>query len=491
MMSCGGKSENPNAHLEMSYYDSLRNEEWNLNPEKLHDELGRLVKSSTKQMKADRKAIDYYQAHGELLWVNRQGVSSQADSLLASLRLVGEMGLNADEFFVAQIERDLNRMRQFTFSESHPICKVAARLELNLTKAFLRLTAGQRFGFVNPSNVFNKLDPVEGDTTGKRFKTLFGIPMQHAGEEFFSKALRMIKNDSVVPFLHECKPQDSLFYQLQHRLQQGTASQVERKVLLCNMERCRWRFYERPADYRKYVMVNIANFRLEAVGGSEPLTMKVGCGTTRTKTPLLTSKINLIQLNPVWVMPKSIVEKDIVRHLGDDDYFERNNYYVYEVSTGRHIDLEEVTADMLHSGKYKVAQQGGAGNALGRIIFRFPNDFSVYLHHTSSPGFFRRDDRGVSHGCVRVEHPFELAKFLLADKDEEFLERVHYSITADLEAEDLERSKLLRSVEVSPPVPLFITYYTAYPDTNGQLQYYKDVYGYDDVLFEHLAWITK
>ena len=134
---------------------------------------------------------------------------------------------------------------------------------------------------------------------------------------------------------------------------------------------------------------------------------------------------------------------------------------------------------MLASGKYGVVQRGGKGNALGRIIFRFDNNFSVYLHDTSSRGVFEKEDRGVSHGCVRVEKPFELAKFLLKDKNEKLLGRIEYSMTAD----SLNiRGKVVGSVKVEPQVPLFITYYTLYPFAGGMANY-PDVYGFDEVIY--------
>ena len=124
---------------------------------------------------------------------------------------------------------------------------------------------------------------------------------------------------------------------------------------------------------------------------------------------------------------------------------------------------------MLLSGRYRVAQAGGPGNSLGRIIFRFRNNFDVFLHDTSSPGVFNRDNRGVSHGCVRVQRPFDLARFLI-EKDI-----------------DEQPDSLIRSQAVAR-VPIFITYYTLFrtPD-DGQYRTYPDVYGYDRVIYQALT----
>ena len=174
--------------------------------------------------------------------------------------------------------------------------------------------------------------------------------------------------------------------------------------------------------------------------------------------------------------------KDMVHHAGNPAYFNARNYYISDRSTGEEVNPALVTRAMLLSGKYGVVQRGGKGNSLGRIIFRFDNNFSVYLHDTSSQTVFSREDRGVSHGCIRVEKPFELAKFLLHEKNEKLIQRISYSMTAD----SLKIKKLVvGSVKVEPQIPLFITYYTLYPFAKGVVSY-PDVYGFDDVIFEHL-----
>lgn len=491
LSACHERSVSPNENLELSDIAPLQRKEYRIDASSIRSCLSVLAESDKGELGANGYTRSYYEGKNPLMWINRIGVDERADSLVAVLRTVEEMGFDADVFRVAQIERDLNRVRTLNFSEEHTIHRVMARLEYNLTRAYLGYTSGQRFGFVNPEYVLNRLDPVEGDSTRKRFRRLYGIPMRHADEAFYAGAIRRLSTDSLYDFLRESRPSDPLYYTLLKRFNALEVSADERKALLCNMERCRWNLLERPKDYKRYVFVNIPNFYLYAVDENRTVSMRVGCGTNKTKTPLLTSKINLIQLNPKWVMPGSIVKKDVLHHVGDADYFNRHNYYIYNTKTGERVSVDEVTHEMLLAKEYKVAQEGGRGNALGRIIFRFPNDFSVYLHHTSTPGFFSRDERGVSHGCVRVEEPFELAKFLLKDKDEEFLSRLYYSMTTDLESPNLKRSKLLNSVNVSPEVPLFISYYTVYPDSTGTLRFYRDVYGYDSVIYDRLEWRLK
>jgi murein L,D-transpeptidase YcbB/YkuD len=151
------------------------------------------------------------------------------------------------------------------------------------------------------------------------------------------------------------------------------------------------------------------------------------------------------------------------------------------------------------SGKQRIVQNGGPGNSLGRIVFRFQNNFSVYLHHTSSPWHFQSANRAVSHGCVRVEKPYELAVFLLKDKDENLAKKIKYSMTYSMKKDSegnpipssVAKDSLVKEVSVVPHVPVFLSYYTLYPDNSGNLVSYPDVYGYDKRIIEQLKPYAK
>ena len=273
----------------------------------------------------------------------------------------------------------------------------------------------------------------------------------------------------------------------------ATAHGQSRMRLLCNMERRRWCQEQRPDRREKYVIVNVAAFHLWGVSPDTIIDMRVGCGAIKTKTPLLNSYFTHMNVNPDWMIPMSIIQNDIARHAGDPSWFSLRGYYIADRKSGNRLDPAGVSSEQLLSGAYRVAQQGGPGNSLGRIIFRFPNNFSVFLHDTSTRAFFGQDNRGVSHGCVRVQHPFELARFLINDPDEWLLDtlRISLGLTPEtdrgrqyMEGEDRpEHPRLVDYVGVMPRVPLFITYYTVYPDpATGRLQNYPDVYGYDKAI---------
>lgn len=487
-MIVGCKSQHPNSNMGLTadYYNSLQEEEYSINSAEIRRLMDDMLRDDKDRHAADIYMRKYYQAHGAFLWIDRHGIDHRADTLLAYLMRVPEMGFNQKRFYVDEIASDLKRLRNLDLdSDSNQVNHVMARLEYRLTKSYLRYTAGQQFGFMNPTYVFNRIDtmaPNPYDTIRRpvRFRGLFDVKMAHADDAFYSSALHKIRVDSLSPFLLAVQPNNPFYHELEKRLAGGNLGKAMRAKILCNMERCRWRQHDNIWQHQKYVVVNIPSFHLLAVDHGDTLSMRIGCGADKTKTPLLNSHIKLMQLNPDWYMPRSIVLHDIVHHLGNYGYFKSRNYYVREAATGKEVDLSEVNRSMLLSGAYGVAQRGGKGNALGRIIFRFDNNFSVYLHDTNSKGVFGREDRGVSHGCVRVEKPYELAVFLLADKNQRLMDKIKYSMTADSLA---EKKMIVKSVKVNPPVPLFIAYYTLYPFAGGRMMEYPDVYGYDKVIY--------
>lgn len=474
---------------------SLQDNSLHLNSKKINQLLYRMSRADRDSLVADARTRRYYREGGNLLWVDRLGIDKRADTLLTYLNSVEEMGFKKGVFGVAQIERDLKRLRTLDVDTGiTDINRVAARLEYNLTKAFLRYTAGQHYGFTNPTQIFNRLDIREQDSVRTTYRGLFDIPVKRPPKDFYTAALQKIGRDSVAVFLREAQPKNALYAQLIKHFKGKNLSGADRVRLLCNIERSRWRQPDYPQNHNKYVLVNVPSFHLDAIEGDSVLTMRMACGTLDTKTPLLSSHIMRMDVNPQWVIPRSIIKKEVVGHAGNPGYFERHRYFILQRSTGKRIDPANVSAGMLLNPDYFVVQEGGEGNSLGRVVFRFNNNFSIFIHDTSSKWAFERGNRGVSHGCIRVQKPFELAVFLLDKKDQTLIDKINYSMQADLskpkEGEEkktrVDYRRLVRSLKVNPNVPLFITYYTLYPDLNGRMRTYADVYGYDKVLYGYL-----
>lgn len=500
-VGCDDKVSNTNKDITIEAFSGLRTPVFSLRPDEIRHQIERLCYSGRPVFAGDRFTNSYYLAGGDYLWIDRNGVDSRADTLLAVLKGVPSMGFSANSFFVDAIESDIMRVRNLEFDDSvNLINRVFGRLEYNLTRACLRYYIGMRYGFVNPNYVFNRLDTLEKSASSGalQFRTLFDIDIEHPGNDDVGRILDCIRSRNVGSLLASAEPHSPLYTQLGQRLK--TASPAERRVVLCNMERCRWRMASGEAVGGRRVIVNIPAFHLYAYSDTGVVDMRIGCGTRKTKTPLLTSCIERMDVNPVWNIPMSIIRKDIAHRASDTSYFSRNRYYVVERATGERIAQGNVTKAMLESGNYRVVQEGGEGNSLGRIVFRFPNNFSVFLHDTSSKGVFARDVRSVSHGCVRVQKPFELAEFLLGDADEWLLDKLRISMGMApvtrrgqqyVEDREGEPAPLVKSLKVSPCVPLQIVYYTMFNDAEGRLCTYQDIYGYDSVIYDKIKLLVE
>lgn len=466
----------------------------------IHRLLHGMAKSDAGSTEADRQTRNYYQGNGRpMVWIDGLGVDERADSLLAWLHLLNEIGMSERAFGVAEIETDLQRLRTLGMDEGkNDVNHVAARLEYHLTKACLRYCYGQRFGYVNPASVFNSLDVERTDTLQRvvRYRGLFDVKMDHPDKGYSTFVLHKVAADSIAAYLRDIQPQDQFYARLKGMLANATTADQRRRILV-NMERSRWRTHQPIVEEGKRIIVNIPAYHLYAYSDSAQLDMRVVCGNVRTKTPQLGSYIEWMEVNPQWVIPMSIIENEVAQRAGDSAYFARNRYNIFDRASNQQMSIHSVTRQMLLSGKYRVAQAGGEGNSLGRIVFRFKNNFSVFLHDTSNPGAFQRDSRAISHGCVRVSRPFDLAQFVLDEPDEWLLDRIRIAMGLQPESErgmdyvrqhteDEDRNKLIGYVPVKPRVPLYIIYYTLWPDQDGILQTWPDVYGYDEVIWNHL-----
>lgn len=458
--------------------------------------LSLLAQNDKVEIVGDKELKYYYTHGGKPLWVNEYGVFPVADSLVTELANSVKYGFSPNFLNADSLRRTIDKIREVEFSPTEDTLNVLATLEYSLTKAYLRYVTGQRFGFVNPRKVFNKLTVDKKDyATGrvKSYKILFDVDVETPDSIFYDNAIDNIKENKIGNFIKAQQPNSILYNRLCTMLADTAIDEKKRLTIACNMERCRWRGASPNGNVEKYVAVNIPAYHLYAHNGDSVLDMRIGCGTYKNKTPQIVSKISWMEVNPVWIIPKSIIENEVSPHAGDTAYFARNRYAIIEKSTGDTIKSDSVTSRMLKSGKYRIVQKGGVGNSLGRIVFRFPNNLAIYLHDTSTKAFFKRERRGVSHGCVRIQKPFEFAEYLLETDDDWLLDKLRISMdirpetdrgkkfVKENEGDDL---KLVKRLNIEPKVPVYILYYTIYPDANDKMTTYPDVYDYDEVLSE-------
>ena len=495
-VNCSADDTHKDRKITVEAFSDMKTPAFVFNPQVIEQSLNRLMVNDQQNTEADKQARACYK--GRLIWMDKYGVNEKVDTLLDWLHTVGEIGLTERSFGVGQIEADLHRMRTLTFDDANPINLVAARLDYQLTKACLRYCYGQRFGFINPHRVFNHLDVEKQDTSRKytQYRGLFDVKMDLPTSQYAQEVLRKVANDSLSELLREVQPADANYLYLKQQLAKDTSLAHRRRVMV-NMERCRWRRHQPIATQGKRIIVNIPAFHLYAYSDNDLLDMRVVCGARNTKTPQLSSAIEWMEINPQWVIPMSIVSKEVSHRAGDSAYFARHRYNVINKETGQRVSAANVSRQMLLSGKYRVAQTGGAGNSLGRIVFRFKNSYSVFLHDTSTPSAFERDARALSHGCVRVSRPFDLANFVLDNPDEWLLDRIRIGMGQQPESDqgrnwlrahpDKEtQNKIIGYVGVKPHVPLYIIYNTMWPDESGVWREWPDVYGYDDIIWKQL-----
>jgi len=202
--------------------------------------------------------------------------------------------------------------------------------------------------------------------------------------------------------------------------------------------------------------VNIPEFVLHVYDGKrKDFDMNVVVGKEGHNTTMFRGDLNQIVFSPYWNVPSSIVKKEILPELDKDpNYLEKQKMKV----TGK--DAEGVP---------EIRQKPGPKNSLGKVKFLFPNTFNIYFHDTPAKELFNRDKRAYSHGCIRLSEPEKMANFLLRNQPEWTPEK----ISAAMNSGDQQ------FVKVKNPVPVFITYYTAWVDENGVLNFREDIYQHD------------
>lgn len=258
-----------------------------------------------------------------------------------------------------------------------------------------------------------------------------------------------------------------------------------------NLERARWQ-YEMDKG-KKYIIANVAAFMLKAFNEETDsiLEMRICCGTARNKTPMLASKVFYIELNPYWNVPQNIIKKEIIpSYRRDTTYFTRQRMKIYDVA-GNLVSPHDIKwSDYARGVPFSVKQDNREGNSLGRIIFRFPNTFAVYLHDTPARSAFLRTNRAVSHGCVRLERALDFAFFLLDKPDAVLEDRIRVAMGLRAQSEDGKRLtqkagyKDMEFYNLKEHIPLFIDYQTMYLSADGVLTYCEDTYKYDEALLK-------
>jgi murein L,D-transpeptidase YcbB/YkuD len=269
---------------------------------------------------------------------------------------------------------------------------------------------------------------------------------------------------------HGLNPDQVIGPQTLAQLQVTPAARV-RQIELA-LERLRWTpLMQAP----RMVVINIPEFVLRAYevrdGGIEVIEkMKVIVGkAVDTRTPVFAEDMRYIEFGPYWNVPASIARAEIVPKVRQAPGYFAQQGFEFVARDGKVSNtLSAAQLDAVLAGQLRIRQRPGPQNALGDIKFVFPNSDSIYLHDTPSTRLFGHDRRDFSHGCIRVEEPVALAKFVLQDMPEWTEERIR-------DAMGRGRSATLR---LATPVRVLITYITTVVK-DGRVHFFEDIYGQD------------
>lgn len=244
----------------------------------------------------------------------------------------------------------------------------------------------------------------------------------------------------------------------------------------------RWRWL--PSSFQQGpIIVNIPEFLLR--GNDKDLNIQMAMKVVVGKalghsTPVFADTMQYVVFRPYWEVPPSITHAELIPHiLRDPDYLANKDFEIVD-SHERVVAAGTVSSevmDELKAGRLSIRQRPGPKNSLGLVKFVFPNSYNVYLHDTPVPEFFAKSRRDFSHGCIRLEHPAELAAWVLRDNPGWNMERIRAAMTGST----------TQTVKLAHPIPVLIVYGTVIVLEDGLVHFYDDIYGHDTALEKALA----
>lgn len=235
---------------------------------------------------------------------------------------------------------------------------------------------------------------------------------------------------------------------LKHRLRQ----------ILINLERLRWMPPEKDTNY---ILVNIPEYKMHVYNsGKLQFNINVIVGTAANNTVIFNDKLQYVVFSPYWNVPESIVTDEILPAMKKNpDYLINQNM------------------EIIKEGKVPMIRQNpGPGNSLGLVKFLFPNNYNIYFHDTPNRNLFSQSSRSFSHGCIRIAEPKKMAAYLLR----------HDTSWNDQKIDSAMHLKKEKWVTLKKTVPVFIVYFTAWVDHNGELNFRKDIYKHDEKMAKKL-----
>ena len=396
---------------------------------------------------------DFYEGREYMpAWVDGDRTTPQMKELVRQLQYSEAHGLDSSRYPVAEFEH-LREESQTRMGTRFDVARVP-EFDAKLTYAYLRYAADLIGWSTSPSDVTRNwlTDPKK--------------------EDLVARLNTALTSGHVRDTLEELAPTHPQYKGLQAALareRDNPTGEVER--LRMNLERWRWA----PRDLGdRYILINVPAYMMQVMEGDTPaLAMRVIVGQPDKQTPLFSDEMTYVVFSPYWNIPEDILRNETLPRLArDPGFLDRNNIEVVGTSgsDGEGVDASAIDwSDESATAGLRFRQRPGPENALGLVKFIFPNHFNVYLHDTPGDTLFFRDKRALSHGCIRVEDPVALAKYVLRDQSEWTASRITAAMGAGRE----------QAVTLHEKLPVHIGYWTAWVEPDGHVTFTGDPYGID------------
>jgi murein L,D-transpeptidase YcbB/YkuD len=409
------------------------------------------AKSTRSAVEAFYSARDYWP-----VWTGTKEADRAAEAARSVLSHADRQGLDPSVYISSPSLRD----------ERAEPGKEAALVDIALTDAVLRYAHDVHSGRVRPKDVYRDV----------------GLPPK----DFDASAglASAIKSDAVDSYLNGLPPSQQGYRNLVVALgryrdaaKQGKSpDNAHIQQIIANMERWRWL----PDHFeRRYISVNVPDQNLEFISdGKVLMTSKVIVGKKTTPSPILRTVSDSIIANPPWNVPSDIAARQLLPNLKrNSNYLAGHNMVVVDGPSG---DPRGTTIDWrsIPEGQfpYQVRQLPGPASAMGIVMLDSPNDFDVYLHDTPGKKPFEENERGVSNGCIRVQQMIPLASLALTNDSSAGLGQVNGAIA----------SHETRKIPLTDPIPIYMLYWTAVADADGNVGFREDRYDRDAPLIRML-----
>ena len=479
---------------------------------------------------ADRTALlQYYDAHmGQALWVSKDGFNALADNLISEIKKADDWGLASADYKIpglakigsgefpeedlidAEIKLSLVAMEYARHARGWRIYNPTEQLSsyidrqpqiIEPAKVIESLASvtdkGAYLVSLHPKHeqferLRQKLIALRKNTVEEEAETIPNGPNITAGKSHWQVAL-VRKRLKVPPpgqkpdgtaadenFYDNTLASAVLRYKEKYEIEPvnttitaavrsslNARSNVSEYMLLANMEEWRWM----PEDLGStHVAVNIPEFLVRVVKNNKIIhEERIVSGKYETQTPIFSDNMRTIVFQPPWNVPESIKYNELLPKLRDGgNPIERQGLVIKR--NGHDVDVWDIDWSRADIRQYTIYQPPGDANVLGIVKFLFPNKHSVYLHDTPSKRLFNEKVRMFSHGCMRVRNPVRLAEVLLKEDKGWGADKIEELITTGPEDND---------ISLDHPMPVHVTYFTAWVDENGEIKTFADVYGHE------------